>query len=104
MASKRPRGTPTGKTPSQPSKRSESTVSKPRGKSFVSRRKLTYAGISNPKESEGDDWTRAEYKALVEFLLLTSDGSTWEWSKKTSYWESASQFLLKRCGTRKSSE
>lgn len=65
----------------------------------MSRRKLNY---QTDKENLG--WTDSEDKAIVEFIMLSSDGSKWMWTKRLSFWESASQFVLKRCGAKRTSE
>lgn len=100
---KRLRGTPTGSTPHQPHKRVERTLNP----SAVSRRKLTYSGeaaSASHKVAASDGWSHEEEKVLVEYIMLSSDGSRWEWSRKISFWESASRFLKQRCGAQRTSK
>lgn len=122
LPDKRVRGTPTGSTPNQPSKRLVRSVGQ-----ASSRRKLTYGvadkggGVqpavtswptsSKPKPkravltaSSADGWSEAEEMALTEFLLLYGDGSRWMSTKQVRFWESASKFLLQRCGSKRTSK
>lgn len=122
LPDKRVRGTPTGTTPSQPSKRRPRSVGQ-----ATSRRKLTYGTgneaegvkptvtsvLTSPKStleravlsaSSADGWSEAEEMALTEFLLLYGDGSRWISTKQIRFWESASKFLLQRCGSKRTSK
>ena len=119
---KRVRGTPTGITPSQPSKRRPRSLGQ-----ASSRRKLTYGAgnevegaqpavtlrltSSKPKlkkavliASSADGWSEAEEMALTEFLLLHGDGSRWMSTKQVQFWEGASKFMLQRCGSNRTSK
>lgn len=93
---KRVRGTPTGITPSQPSKRQLRSVGQ-----ASSKRKLTYGACNElgvqsaavtrflPKleksvfiASSADGWSEAEEMALTEFLLFHGDGLRWMSTKQ----------------------
>lgn len=43
-------------------------------------------------------WSDAEEKALVEFILLYGEGSSWPATKDDKYWESAAKFVHERGG------
>ena len=99
---KRSRGTPTGKTPQQ---RAKQPLLRAREGQFTSTasRRLTY-GDAEQRTSRYtivDSWTIAEERALVQFVLLHGDGISWNSSKKVNYWESASEFLVNMCGTKR---
>lgn len=39
-----------------------------------------------------------EERALIEFILLSTDGKAWPASKSDKMWESAATFVSNRCG------
>ena len=55
-----------------------------------------------PKDS--GDWRLEEKSALVQSVLLHSDGSHWIFMKKASLWENAVKFLSDRCGSKRASK
>ena len=112
---KRVRGTPTGTTPIQPSKRRSVKL-------VSSRRKLSY-GTGNGAEasvlptssqccleravviaSSADGWTKAEESALTQFILFHGDGSRWVSTMQVRFWEGASKFIFQQCGSKRTSE
>ena len=97
---KHARGTPTGKTPQQRTKQLLLRESE----TCTASRKLTYGGAETGSRSRCtvvDNWTMAEERALVQFVLLHGDGSSWISSKKVKFWESAAAFVHNMCGMKK---
>ena len=66
----------------------------------LSKRRLHY-GDGRKKASSRftvvDTWSLAEERALVEFILLNCDGTSWISTKKVKFWESASEFVYNIC-------
>lgn len=87
---KRMLGSPTGLTPKQPHKRAPTKISK-------GKRRLEFRSTSS--KVVVDPWSKAEDKALVQFVLLT--GTRWPYTKNTVYWESAAKFVAETCQDRK---
>ena len=102
---KRLRGSPTGNTPQQKSK--QPVRCKFKG-SQLSKRRLTYYGDDRKKTSSRftvlDTWSLAEERALIQFLLLHSDRTSWISTKKIKFWESASEFVHSICGVKRTSK
>lgn len=50
---------------------------------------------SLPKRTnkEMPNWTTGEFQALVSFLLLHTDGSSWSACKDPKFWEKAGEFV-----------
>lgn len=95
---KRSRGSPTGFTPHQKSKQPV----RHEFKDFqLSKRRLHY-GDGRKKASSRftvvDTWSLAEERALVQFILLHCDGTSWISTKKVKFLESASEFVYNICG------
>ena len=89
---KRPRGSPTGATPTQASKK--------RGRppqSTLSRKTLNFSDIpSHSRYVPSSAWSLNETKALVEFLLLHN--KQWPSTTDPKFWDSASIFVRDRAG------
>lgn len=47
-------------------------------------------------ESRGINWSNAELKALVEFILLYGTGNRWPTHHRMDYWSSAAGFVKTR--------
>ena len=98
---KRSRGSPTGNTPQQKSK--QPVIHEFKG-AQLSKRRLTYGDDkkkSSSRYTTVDNWSLAEERALVQFILLHCDGTSWISSKKTKFWESASEFVHSVCGIKR---
>ena len=101
---KRTRGSPTGLTPNQPSKRP------------TARRQLTNQPSQCPTArrqlipscgrdlSYGTKWSIEDKLALTNFILLHGDGTKWMYSKKPSIWEAASAFVKNLSRTSRTSK
>ena len=48
---------------------------------------------SKKTNKELPNWTTFEYQALVSFLLLHTDGSSWSARKDPKFWEKAGEFV-----------
>ena len=81
---KRPRGSPTGETPLQTSKR------RPTESALRSR-----AGTGRAGKSLFSPWTDAEESALIQFVLLTRADDHWPTEKSCTYWEGAAEFVCR---------
>ena len=100
---KRSRGSPTGFTPHQKSKQPVRHEFKG---SQSSKRRLHYGDGRKEASSRFtvvDTWSLAEERALVQFILLHCDGTSWISTKKVKFWESASEFVFNICGVRRTS-
>ena len=84
---KRARGSPTGETPLQTTKR-RLTGSSSRGRACRS--------MFLP-------WTDVEECALIEFVLLTRTGERWTTEKSSTYWKSGAEYVCMRSGCQKRS-
>ena len=84
---KRPRGSPTGDTPLQPSKRHPVPAES-------SRRTRAETGRAG-RSLFSAPWNDAEEYALIRFVLLTRTDDRWPSEKSTTYWESAAEFIYK---------
>lgn len=95
---KRPRGTPTFRTPNRPAKRQSirEVASQEQLVLPVSRLSLRY---QNPLR--GVAWTDEECHALVSFLMLMTDGEKWpsHKSKPGAFWDRAGEFVQRTSKT-----
>ena len=117
---KRPRGTPTGRTPKQLGKR---LVPRTSGATELvkGKKKLSLLDISTKQSSvmaEGavphamaslpstrtqalpGSWTADEERALVEFIMMTTRGDSWPRTINEKFWEAAAMFVSQRCNIR----
>ena len=82
--SKRPRGSPTGHTPLQPSKRVSARMV------YSARKKLNFSvteTVPGPL-----NWTIGENVALLEFLCFHSP-KKWPTTKDSKFWKAAAEFV-----------
>ena len=92
LSEKRARGSPTGITPLQESKRqSGERRAQRKGTRPPSQRQLSFC-----PGNTGDKWTEQEDGALVEFILLTRSDQSWPADKSSVFWDSAAQYVFIR--------
>lgn len=89
---KRPRSTPTFCTPVRPLKR------QPIRDSGQEQLVLPVARLS--LSFGGDAWSEEECRALVEFMMLMTDGDKWPAHKRIDFWEHAGKFVQRRVKSR----
>ena len=95
---KRSRGSPTGNTLQQKLKQPV------RRGAQSSKRRLTYGGDKKETSSHYatvDNWSLAEDCALVQFILLHCDETSWISTRKTKFWENVSEFVHRVCGIKR---
>ena len=63
----------------------------------MTKRKLTYG--SQSLYTPPANWTDDEDKQLTQFVLLNSLGDKWPTLKSNNFWEGASDFLARTCGS-----
>ena len=90
---KRPRGSPTFRTPVRPAKRERVPMRQsPAPEHPVSRLSRSF--------TDGKSWDDDECHALVEFLLLMSGDNKWPEHKRMNFWEHAGKFMQQRTKSR----
>ena len=52
---------------------------------------------SVPPVSVPHSWSEEEEKALVEFVVLSTNGKSWPATKSERFWDSAATFVSQRC-------
>ena len=92
LDSKRGRTSPTGLTPTQPSKRSSRLVT-------GQRKKLQFSG--SPPSSE---WTKEEERSLVRYLVNKGFTHSWPTTKRSQFWIEAAKVLTEGGHTPRTSE
>ena len=63
--------------------------------------RLTYECDESSDESRGTNWSNAELKALVEFILSHGSRVHWPTHHRMDYWNSAASFIKMRSNTSK---
>ena len=92
---KRVRSSPTGITPQQPRKRKSCRKGKKK-KASASKRLSFDEAVLSTCSTVDSGWKREELRALVEFVVLHSDGDMWPHTKKGDFWKSAAEFVAER--------
>lgn len=83
MSEKRPRGSPTGYTPRQETKKRET-----RPPTF--KKRLSF-NVSK--------WSDLECGALVEFVIANKGGEAWPFGKENQFWDAAADHIKQRTGS-----
>ena len=91
---KRPRGTPTLQTPVRPKKRVPLRFSHEQCPP-PSSRQLSFPDTRQEKQ----EWSEAEVKALVQFVMFHTDGELWPTHKRPYFWHGAAEFVKQRACT-----
>ena len=81
---KRPRGSPTGDTPGNKRRSSQSRDVRPQ------------EARSSQRQLFSTLWTEQEDCALVEFILLTRSDQFWPADKSSTFWDSAARYVFSR--------
>ena len=106
-AQKRPRSSPTRRTPHRQQKRiplRELTTDDDDAGRRLLPLQLTYEteNVSveshNPPTKSKEVWSDCELKSLTEFVLFHTLGDSWPSQKLNAFWNSASQFVKNRGG------
>ena len=95
-------GASISKTPTEPRHcgSSLSRIPKPCEHPLKGRKKLSFDEEvvgSVPPMSVPGSWSEEEEKALVEFIMLSTDGKSWPATKSERFWNSAADFVSQRC-------
>ena len=98
---KRTRGSPTLLTPHWPRPLRRDAGPTPLGQ-------LRRLGFESPRApapvpQQGNAWTDAETKALVEFILITCGGDSWPSHKRVDVWKDTAALVKKRTNITRSS-